>query len=452
MASKRLYLIIIVRVLLITLTAMVLGYAALEGKISYVIYIFLLLSFEVFLLIKFLNKTNRKIAYFFNAIENEDSTIHFPEHIGDPSMVALNKSLNNVNNLIQKVKINNQTQEKYYHTILEQAAIGILTLNEKGHIILANCTAKSLLNYENLTHIEQLKKIDQKLFNLISKLKPFEQKLIQLPNEREMVQLTIKATPIKIDNKDFLLISIQNINNELNDQEVDSWGKLFRVLTHEIMNSIAPITSLSETLSDFYKNEEGLISPDEIDESDILNTVKGLEIIQNQGKDLISFVNSYRSLTKIPNPEKEILLVQSLFEKILILVSQEYGFGDVKFTIDIAPKLLEVYADEKQLIQVLFNLTKNALESFRKQEKQEGREIVLKGEKNASNKIIISISDTGPGIAPELLDQIFIPFFTTREEGSGIGLSLSKHIMRIHNGNLQVASVPNKKTTFKLTF
>jgi nitrogen fixation/metabolism regulation signal transduction histidine kinase len=426
------------------------AYLFVKNHLDFSIYMGLILVLQVVFLVKFLNRTNRKIAYFFNAVENEDSTIHFPENNGDNSIKELNKSLNRVNNLIQKVKIENQAQEQYYHTILEQATVGILTINEKGHIILANKTVKTLLDYENLTHIQQLKKINLKLFNLISSLKPFDQKLIQFPNEREMVQLTVKATPIKMDTEELLLVSIQNINNELNDKEVDSWGRLFRVLTHEIMNSIAPITSLSETLSDFYKKEEGLISPEEIKEIDIVNTVKGLDIIQNQGKDLISFVNAYRSLTKIPNPDRVILSVQTLFEKIRILVSQEEGFHNIKFVLNVTPKTLEVYADEKQIIQVLFNLTKNALESLAT---SSGEGVVeLKGEINLLKKVVLSVSDTGNGIAPELLDQVFIPFFTTREKGTGIGLSLSKHIMRIHNGSLQVTSIPSKKTTFTLSF
>lgn len=443
------YLKIIVRVLLLVMTIFCFSYFLIKKQFDFSAYLGIIIVFQVIGLIKFLNATNRKMSFFFNAVENDDSSIHFPVYIKDKSLQELHKSLNRVNHLIQKVKIENKTQEKYYHTILEQATIGILTLNEKGHIVLANKAAKDLLNYESLTHIQQLKRIDEKLFLLISQLKPFDQKLIELFNEREIKKLTIKATPIKIDNQNLLLVIIQNISNELNDNEVDSWVKLFRVLTHEIMNAIAPITSISETLSDFYKTEKGLISPSEIKEEDIVDVVKGLDIIQTQGKDLTNFVESYRTLTKIPSPKKDIIKVTLLFEKIRILVSQERGFSQTKFLINVIPENLEIFADEKQIIQVLVNLVKNSLESLNQ---NPNGIIKLSGIKNNLGKPSLLVIDNGGGIPPNLLDQIFIPFFTTKEEGTGIGLSLSKHIMRLHGGNLHVNSILYKQTIFTLDF
>src|SRR5690606_38489116 len=239
MASKHIYFKIIVRVLFLLIASFCFTYFILQKQIDFSIYLGIIIIFQVIGLVKFLNNTNRKIAFFFNAVENDDSTIHFPVHTKDKSLNELHNSLNRVNHLIQKVKIENKTQEKYYHTILEHATIGILTVNQKGHIILANKTAKKLLSYESLTHIQQLKRIDEKLFAITSQLKPFDQKLVELHNEREVVKLTVKATPIKIESNDLLLVIIQNISNELNDNEVDSWVKLFRVLTHEIMNAIA---------------------------------------------------------------------------------------------------------------------------------------------------------------------------------------------------------------------
>src|SRR5690606_12641975 len=254
---------------------------------------------------------------------------------------------------------------------------------------------------------------------------------------------------IKIENDDLLLVIIQNISNELNDNEVDSWVKLFRVLTHEIMNAIAPITSISETLSGFYKTEKVLISPSEINENDIIDVVKGLDTIQAQGKDLLNFVESYRTLTKIPSPKKDLVKVASLFEKIRILVSQERGFSQTKFLISVEPENLEIFADEKQIIQVLVNLVKNSLESLYQ---NPNGIIKLSGAKNNLGKLTLQVSDNGPGVPPILLDQIFIPFFTTKEQGTGIGLSLSKHIMRLHEGNLHVNSILYKQTIFSLEF
>lgn len=448
MASKYLYYKIIINVLCIVLTALGLAYFVMNKQYDYAFYVSVLLSFQVIGLIKFLNKTNRKIAHFFEAVENDDSAIHFPIHSKNKSIKDLYKSLNRVNHLIQKVKIENKQQEQYYHSILEQAGVGLLTLNEKGHIIFANNKVKKLLNYEQLTHVEQLKRVDEKLFTLISQLKPFDHKLTSITNERETIQLTINSKPIKIGSENLILIILQNINNELDEKETDAWIKLFRVLTHEIMNSIAPITSLSETLSDIYLKNGENITCSELTKNDIEKTIKGLSVIKDQGKDLTKFVASYRSLTKISKPEKEIVLIETLFNKICILSSQEKGFQNIKFEVSITLKDLEIYADEKQIIQVLLNLVKNAIQSIYKTN-TEGR-IQLKAEKDEYSHIVISITDNGAGIPLEIQDQIFIPFFTTKEEGTGIGLSLSKHIVRLHGGRLTMKSISNTATTFSL--
>lgn len=449
MASKHLHFRIIIKVFFLVLACLAFAYFIVQKQLDFSIYVGIIIIIQVVGLIKFLNNTNRKMAFFFNAVENDDSTINYPTHTKDKSLNDLHKSLNRVNQLIQKVKIENRTQEKYYHTILEHAAIGILTINEKGHITLANKTIKKILGFETLTHIQQLKRIDEKLFRLISKLNPFDQKLFQLHNERESVQLTIKATPIKIDNENLMLIIVQNISNELNDNEVDSWVKLFRVLTHEIMNSIAPITSISETLSQSFKKDNTPIKPEEIKEDDIKNMINGLDVIQKQGTDLTNFIESYRSLTKIPTPEKDLVSISTLFNKIRILVSQEPGFNDIQFQVDIKPENLEVFADEKQLIQVLINLVKNALQSLHK---HPNGIIKLTGKKNELGKTIIQVSDNGTGIPQDLIDKIFIPFFTTKDKGNGIGLSLSKHIMKLHGGSIKFTSEPNTSTIFILEF
>ena len=450
MVSKSLYYKIIIRVLCITLTAFGLAYVSIQKHIDYAIYIGILLGFQIIGLIKVLNKTNRKIAFFFDAVENDDTAIHFPIHNKSQSIKDLHKSLNRVNSLIQKIKIENNQQEQYYHSILEQAAVGILTVNEKGHILFANKTVKTLLNYEQLTHIQQLKRIDEKLFSLVSQLKPFDQKLTSITNERETIQLSIRSKPITVGKDNLGLIIFQNINNELDEKETEAWIKIFRVLTHEIMNSIAPITSLSETLSNIYTKDNKTIDSKDLSQKDIEKTIKGLNVIELQGKDLTNFVESYRTLTKIPKPEKELILIETLFNKIRILSSQEKGFQDIKFEVSVKPNNLEIYADEKQIIQVLLNLVKNAIQSINTINKP--GLIVLKAEKDGHGSTLIHVIDNGIGIPKEVQNQIFIPFFTTKEGGSGIGLSLSRHIMKLHGGSINVSSTPQERTTFSLTF
>ncbi|MGV8947656.1 MAG: sensor histidine kinase [Lutibacter sp.] len=449
MASKNYYFQLIFRIVCITVLAFLVAFLWLNNHFYFALaFLIILVGFVVFL-IKYLNQTNLKIAYFFESLKNEDFTLRFPEETNPASLKQLYKSLNKVNNLIRETQIRNKIQESYYQEILKQAKIGILTLNSKGHILFSNPTAKKLLSSDQLNHIRQLEKVDKKLFNLLYDLKPFERKLFQLTNERETVQLVIKCNEVVLNKEILNLITIQDINNELDEKETDSWMKLIRVLTHEIMNTITPITSISESILNYYKSENGILPVNQINENHIKNTVKGLEVIKNQGNDLMSFVQSYRSLLNIPIPDKKIINVKKLIEKVKILVSQELGFNTVLFQIKNIPENFQIFADEKQITLVLINLSKNAIQSLL--EKEDGVVEFSCGITKDKEKYI-RVKDNGSGISKELIDEIFVPFFTTKSYGSGIGLSLSKQIMQIHGGSLKVHSVPFLETSFTLFF
>ena len=447
MASRNFYLQIILRVSLIILSAI--GLAFLFIKEYYVgsIFVLLLLALLGSQLVYYINHTNRKIAYFFDAIKNEDFTLHFPEKDLIKSFKHLNHSLNRVNALIQEVHLKKQEQEQYYQIILKQANIGILAFNEKGHIIFSNPTVEKLLNHSPLNHIKQLTQVDEKLYGLFDGLKPFDQKLFQLSNEREKTQLAIKSTAISINKENLLLVVIQNIHKELDEKETDSWIKLIRVLTHEIMNTITPMTSISESILKYYKTENGLVTIDHFDRKHIENTVKGLEVISEQGDNLMSFVQSYRTLLSVPEPDKEIILAKTLLDNVIVLMKQENS--KIKINVKVLPENLELFIDKKQINQVLVNLSKNALQSLEKN--KEGIINISAGTNNFKKKFI-KITDNGSGIPPELIEEIFVPFFTTKNTGTGIGLSLSKQILRLHGGTIEVYSIPNKETSFVLTF
>lgn len=449
MVSKNFYFQLILRIVFISVLAFIFAFTWLRNYYYFAIASLVLLIIQVIFLIKYLNKTNVKISYFLDSLRNEDFTVRFPEDANPKSLRQLHKSLNKVNNLIRETQIKNKEQENYYQEILKQAKIGILTLNNKGHILFSNPTAKRLFNCTQLNHVRQLEKVDEKLFYILSELKPFERRLFKLTNERETVQLLIKSTEIVLNENKLKLITIQDINNELDEKETDSWKKLIQVLTHEIMNTITPITSISESILNFYKNENETLTVNQIDEDIIKNTVKGLEVIKNQGNDLMSFVQSYRSMLNIPIPDKKIINVKKLIEKVKILVSQEVGFNTVLFLIKDIPENAEIFADEKQITLVLINLLKNAIQSLL--EKENG--VVEFGYGiTKDKKKYIRVKDNGPGISKELIDEIFVPFFTTRAYGSGIGLSLSRQIMQIHGGSLKVYSVPFVETSFSLVF
>lgn len=445
MASKNFYFNIVLRTLLLAVSALAMGWLFFGSKL-YVLsgvlsFIFILQIVEI---INYLNRTNRKIAFFFDAVRNDDSTLHFPVNTGNKSLDDLNESLNKLNELIKTIKFDLQEQEQYFKTILEQVSIGVITFNEQGNIFLSNSAAKHLLHREQLTHINQLMQVDNSLFLALKELRPNNHKLVTFNSSSGTVQLSIKSTAFKTADEKFQLVAIQDIKNEMETKELESWIKLIRVLTHEIMNTIAPITSLAQTISGYFKNLDGKIPNEKI----LANTIEGLEIINERGNGLISFVENYRQLTRLPQPDKKKIALKQFFESTatLLQIAPENKTTQVQW--ECVPPDLEIVADEKQVTQVLINLLRNAEEALKSQ--KNGR-VSIKAEINKNGRPQISVCDNGAGIPSDLLDKIFIPFFSTKENGSGIGLSLSRQIMQMHGGNLKVESLL-EKTTFTITF
>jgi two-component system, NtrC family, nitrogen regulation sensor histidine kinase NtrY len=446
MVSQNLNTQIIFRVFLMAVSALMLGWIVFAEHF-YVLAAFIMIVFigQIAELINFLNRTNRKIAYFFDAIRNDDSTLNFPEKTDNRSLSELNTSLNKVNELIKNIKFELREQEQYYKTILEHVSIGIITYNEKGTIFLANSTAKNLLGHEHLTHINQIIRLDKKLFTALKELQPGGRKLVSFSSKNGIIQLSLKSTLFKTAHENFQLVVIQDIKNELEIKELESWIKLIRVLTHEIMNTVAPITSLSQTILGYFKNLDGKMP----DERIIRNTMKGLEVIDERGNGLISFVETYRKLTRIPPPEKKSVPLGLLLENTITLINIEPIDKKIEIVWEVNPADLEISADKKQISQVLINLIKNSLEALKN---NESGLIQLKGDINKNGRAQVSVTDNGPGIPEDLMDKIFVPFFTTKESGSGIGLSLSRQIMLLHGGSLKVVSKPGVQTVFTLEF
>jgi nitrogen fixation/metabolism regulation signal transduction histidine kinase len=324
--------------------------------------------------------------------------------------------------------------------LLEHLAAGIITYNDKGFILHANSSAKKLLSIDVLTHLQQIERKYQKLFETINSIKPFERKLIAISDEGGEIQLSLKATSFKTNENELVILSIQDI---------ESWMKLIRVLMHEIMNSITPITSLSESLSNIYSAGGKPVLPEQINIKTIATTLQGLNVIKEQGKGLMSFVESYRKLTRVPEPEKKFFKVADLMSRVRILYDSLEKSDKSKLSVSLLNPDLEIFADQNLISQVLINLLKNALEANENNNNGKIR-IVASGDFN--NHPEICVIDNGPGISEENIDEIFVPFFTTRQNGSGIGLSISKQIMRVHGGNLKVRSVPDKETVFCLSF
>lgn len=389
---------------------------------------------------KLYHRHERKVLFLLDAIENNDYSIHFPEAGGTAGTNLVNRSLNRVARILYNVKSETAQREKYYELILDCVNTGILVLNDNGAVYQKNNEAMRLLGLEVFTHVSQLDRTDARLTRLLSDCRPGDKLHTAFCNERGTVNLSIRVSDIKVRQEHLRILALNDINNELDEKEIDSWVRLTRILTHEIMNSVTPITSLSETLS-------GLA----VTETSIEEIRNGLQTISSTGKGLLAFVESYRKFTRIPTPEPSLFYVKGFLNRMVELARHLYPDTRIRFQTDITPDDLILHADENLIAQVVINLLKNAIQAIEadKEKTEEGR-IGIRAYCNEAEAVLIEVSDNGPSIPDDVAEHIFVPFFTTKEGGSGIGLSISRQIMRLSGGSISL--LPGKETTFVLKF
>jgi two-component system, NtrC family, nitrogen regulation sensor histidine kinase NtrY len=403
-----------------------------------------------------LNRTNKKLAYFFSAVRNEDTSLFFPEGVGFANEKLLNKSLNDLNNRLKEAKISIELQEKFYKSIMERIRTGIISFYSNGVVEFTNPEIKRMFGLDQISHINKLKNIDPKLVELLEKIESGDQKRINVKVNHNLLSLAVHSQIMIVNNREVKIVTLQDIKSELDIHEMDSWQKLIRILNHEIMNSVAPITSLSSTLTGFFKSGDNQVTPGLITPKIISDTIRGLNIIEDHGRGLIHFVESYRSLTQLPKPEFIRVNIKEFFERITILINSSFDSGYNKnepkpeIKTSVVPEELTMMADDKLLAQVFINVIKNSIEAFGKS--GNSGKIFLRAVKNPDGRIVLTVQDNGPGMDADTLEKIFVPFFTTKESGSGIGLSLSRQIIRIHNGNISCDSVPGSGTTISMQF
>lgn len=394
-------------------------------------------------LIHYLNTTNRLLSQFFLSVKNEDSALSFPKNISGKSFDDLRSGMQEVNLIIRDLRLKAQKKEMISDAIIEYAAVGLLSFNENGVVECINHRGRELLGIHNLYNIKALKKNDTDLFDLFEIMKAGDTRVYHLQGNGASKYLLISCTTLKQEGKELKLLSFTDIKNEMDAQELESWQKLINVLTHEIMNSVSPLTCLSEKLESNYQQiETGTV----LTESVLTKTRNGLQVIKEQGQGLMYFVEAYRELSRIPKPNPQAISVSHLFMHLQDLLHM-YSNDQMQYHFSISTKDLQFYADEALVKQVLINLVKNARQAI-----HSNGEIHLKAEEKQNGNVEISITDTGCGISGEDMKNVFIPFFTTKEEGSGIGLSLARQIMRLHHGHISVESEEGKGTKVKLVF
>jgi nitrogen fixation/metabolism regulation signal transduction histidine kinase len=401
---------------------------------------------QIFLLIYYVNKTNRDLLLFLQSFQFQDDTLTFNKKKKLP-FKPLYDEFNRISENFRKVKLEKEMEHQYFLYSIKHVDTGLISFDDQGKIELFNEAAKRLLELEYAQHIQALDRVKSGLAEQCIHLQPGKQDMVKLVRHHEILSLSMRAAAFKMQDRYIKLISFQNIKNELDEQELDSWQKLIRVLTHEIINSVSPITLLSSTLVKMFEENGKPKQKSALENEQIANALSGLQAINKRSKGLSRFVESYKSLTKIPDPVISEVEVNVLFSQLLSLIGKSIDPNKIQIESEVMPRNLKIHADEKLIEQVLINLIKNAIEAGLN---TNNFKILLKSYEEKGN-VKIEVIDNGPGISQEVIENIFVPFFTTKKDGSGIGLSLSKQILRKHGGNLEVISSEGDGATFIIT-
>ncbi|MFI5136809.1 MAG: sensor histidine kinase [Sphingobacteriales bacterium] len=416
------------------------------------LYLFLIITvplciYEVTDLIRFQKKAQDEVSQFVESIHYRDFSRHFDVRKAPNELKPLRKGFNEINTTFKLISRERETQYHYLQKILELVDTGILSYEqENGETGWINEAFKKLIGVPYLKTIHSLEKREETLYAEIIKLKPGDSKILTITRNQQLVKILVTASMMRSEDKVYKLVAFQNVSEALDETESKAWQKLLSVMTHEIMNSVAPISSLADTLKNRLKSPEiaGSLESSQLEDLEL-----GINTIKRRSEGLLKFTESYRNLNKITKPDLTKILVRNLFETLNSLMRPSLEKKHIELEIILRDPTLSIEADLNLIEQVMINLMVNAIDAVKD---RENPRITLSAEMQSNNKTLVKVIDNGMGMPPELLDKIFIPFFSTRKTGSGIGLSLCKQIMLLHKGNIQVQSSNGVGSAFILLF
>jgi len=416
--------------------------------------------YQVVALIRYVENINRHLNRFLLAVKYEDFSSTFSGEKLGASFKELFDTFNGIMETVRRTRSEKEEHYRYLQTVVHHVGIGLVAFQPDGTVELINNSARKLLKVSRLKHIQALKRFSPPLVDTMLSLKAGEKALVKIENED--MELALHAAEFLLKEQKYTLVSLQNIRSELQEKEMEAWQNLIRVLTHEIMNSMTPITSMASTvmtlLNSFYRPEAEKANINRehdrkitIDSETLADIHGAMKTIHKRSTGLSDFVSAYRNLTLIPKPGFKLFSLEELFSRVEKLMENKLKEKGIAFQWDVEPQTLELTADPGLIEQVMINLLLNAIDALADNNTKNPR-INLTGGMNETGRVIIRVSDNGPGIVKEALDSVFIPFFSTRKKGSGIGLSLSRQIMKLHKGSITVHSQPDVETVFTLKF
>jgi nitrogen fixation/metabolism regulation signal transduction histidine kinase len=485
MVFKRFGVIVFLRTIVLCVSAFILIYLLTRTSfIATPFIVALIIVAQMYSLVHYVQKTNRDIARFFDSIKYSDFSQSFRSTVKGSSFEELSNAFSEVIDEFRKTRAEKEEHYRYLQIVVQHIGIGLLAFTQDGTVELTNTAVKRLLKVNNIKNIAELSNVSPSLVAALQKIRSGDKVLVKIVADNEISQLSIYATEFKLRENHYTLVSLANIQSELEEREMEAWQNLIRVLTHEIMNSVTPIVSLSSTASSLLNtgepgdrrqetgggeeetgdgrqetggddNASSLQPPvsgvrsREINTESLEDVKSALDTISKRSEGLLHFVDDYRNLTRIPVPNFQIIKVADLFGRIQKLFADRFHSKKIDCTCSVEPSNLEVTADPDLIEQVIINLVMNSMSAL---SATVSPIIMLVGKIDVRGGTILQVVDNGGGVPEALLEKIFIPFFTTRKEGSGIGLSLSRQIMRAHKGGITVHSTTDKETVFTLRF
>jgi len=413
------------------------------------IILLIVLVIQVFDLIRYVNKTNRDLSKFLLSIKQKDYAIKFSDLKSGKSFRSLYSAFEEIINSYQKVKIEKEAQFHFLLTLIEHINVGIITIEGDDNVTLINNPAKRILNLPDINSWRGIKAKSHGFAEAVDNIKKEDKRLVEVTVGIEKKTLSLNVSSMKLIGKNNRLITFQDIKSEIEQKEVEAWHKLIRILTHEIMNSITPISSLTETMQMVLKDEYGNAkSLQDLNDQAINDLLFSLKTIQKRSDAMLEFVEDYRKLTRIPKPQIEPVKVMDLLQTINKLMVAELEKQQIQLILKETDESLSIDMDSSLVEQVLINLITNSIYAVNG---KKNPQIILSAYEKGP-LLIIEITDNGKGMDKSQMEEIFVPFFSTKPNGSGIGLSLSKQIMSLHHGNIKVNSEKEKGTTFFLEF
>jgi two-component system nitrogen regulation sensor histidine kinase NtrY len=433
---------LLLRVLTLFALLCIAAYGVTSSKYIYTLAAAPLVMYLIYSIMSQYNKVQQEVQEFAEAVHYRDFSRHYAIQSAPANVQVLRKGFNDINTTFKTINRERETQYHYLQKILELVGTGILSYDqETGETGWVNESFKNLLNIPYLKSIHSLAKRDELLYQEIMTLKSGDSKVVTIVQQQQKIKLQLMASVLRSEDKVYKLVALQNVSDAMDESESNAWSKLLNVMTHEIMNSVAPISSLADTLKNRIKTLE-LPAGNGLEDLEL-----GMDTIKRRSEGLLKFTESYRSLNKITKLELQKVSVYDLFENLNTLMLPTLEKKNIELDIILRDISLTIEADVNLLEQVLINLLVNAIEAVKDTAEPM---ITLSAEVQANQKTVLKITDNGLGMSPELMEKIFIPFFSTRKTGSGIGLSLCKQIMLMHKGNIQVQSTEGKGTVFIL--